>query len=71
MDMDIDHALEADGVVLRHGRGCGDAAVHAILHLHPAAAGYDREAALAEARAVLAGRPYVRRDEAVTLRRLA
>ncbi len=42
-----------------------------IMHLHPAAAGYDRAAALAEAQAFLVDRPYVRRDEAVTLRRLA
>ena len=39
-----------------------------ILHTVPTAATYPREAALAEARAFLADRPYVRRDEAVTLR---
>jgi GT2 family glycosyltransferase len=35
--------------------------------LRPAADGYPREAAAAEARAFLAGRPYVRRDEVRTL----
>ena len=35
--------------------------------LRPAADSYPREAATAEARAFLAGRPYVRRDEVRTL----
>ena len=40
-----------------------------ILHTVPSAAGYGREEAVAEARAFLAGRPYVTRDEAArTLR---
>jgi GT2 family glycosyltransferase len=39
-----------------------------IHHATPVADGYARDEAIAEARAFLAGRPYVRRDEARTLR---
>ncbi|HEV2815209.1 MAG TPA: hypothetical protein VGW10_18280 [Solirubrobacteraceae bacterium] len=39
-----------------------------ILHAVPAANAYGRDAAIAEARAFLDGRPYVTRDEARTLR---
>jgi hypothetical protein len=40
-----------------------------VRHLHPVASGYGRDAAMAEAEAFLAGRPFVARDEAaVTLR---
>jgi GT2 family glycosyltransferase len=38
-----------------------------IRHLMPVAAGYRRDAAIAEAQAFLAGRPYVRREQATTL----
>jgi GT2 family glycosyltransferase len=42
-----------------------------ILHLQPSGSGYDRASTLAESRAFLADRPYVRRDEVATLRKLA
>ena len=39
-----------------------------VRHLQPVAASYGREAAVAEAETFLAGRPYVRREDAVTVR---
>jgi hypothetical protein len=52
----------------QHGWRIGVVDATPILHLHPAAATYPREEAVAEAQAFLDGRPYVRRDEIRTLR---
>ena len=51
-----------------HGWPIGVVDATPILHAVPAAAAYGRDDAVAEARAFLDGRPYVRRDEARTLR---
>jgi len=69
MGWGLDNAWGA--IARAHGWPIGIVDATPILHLDPAAGGYDRTAALQEARAFLDGRPYVRRDEAVTVRRLA
>jgi hypothetical protein len=56
-------------VARQHGWRIGVVDATPILHVNPAAEGYPREAAIAEAGAFLDGRPYVRRDEVRTLRR--
>ena len=59
--------LDAHWAALARERGwrCGVIDAVAIAHrAAPAAAAYSREAAVAEARAFLAGRPYVRAEEA-------
>jgi GT2 family glycosyltransferase len=56
-------------VAREHGWRMGVVDATPVLHTIPQAAAYPREEAVAEARAFLAGRPYVTRDEAaVTLR---
>jgi hypothetical protein len=56
-------------VAREHGWRMGVVDATPVLHTIPQAASYPREEAVAEARAFLAGRPYVTRDEAaVTLR---
>jgi GT2 family glycosyltransferase len=52
----------------RHGWRIGVVDATPILHLNPAAEHYPRAAAIAEARAFLDGRPYVRRQEVRTVR---
>jgi GT2 family glycosyltransferase len=54
-----------------HGWPAGIVDATPILHTTPVGGGYDRTAAVAEAQAFLAGRPYVRRAEARWSRRLA
>jgi hypothetical protein len=55
-------------VAREHGWRIGVVDATPVGHtLRPAADAYPREAAAAEARAFLAGRPYVRRDEVRTL----
>ena len=51
-------------VAAEHGWPLGVVDATPIRHTRPVAGGYDRAAAVAEARAFLAERPYVRRDEA-------
>jgi GT2 family glycosyltransferase len=53
----------------QHGWRIGVVDATPILHLHPSAGGYSRDAAIAEATAFLDGRPYVRRDDIRTLRK--
>ncbi len=56
-------------VAREHGWRMGVVDATPVLHTIPQAASYPREEAVAEARAFLAGRPYVTRDEAaITLR---
>jgi Glycosyl transferase family 2 len=52
----------------QHGWRIGVVDATPILHLVPAAESYPRDGAIAEARAFLAGRPYVRRTDIRTLR---
>ncbi|MCW3015040.1 MAG: glycosyltransferase [Solirubrobacterales bacterium] len=62
--------LDAHWAALARGNGWPIGVVDAVPIGHtvaPAGAGYSREAALAEARAFLAHRPYLRRDEVRTL----
>jgi hypothetical protein len=54
-----------------HGWPVGIVDATPILHTTPVGGGYDRAAAVAEAQAFLAGRPYVTRAEARWSRRLA
>jgi hypothetical protein len=56
-------------VAAQHGWRIGVVDATPIMHLHPAAGGYSRDAAIAEAAAFLDGRPYVPRDEIRTLRK--
>lgn len=51
-------------VAAEHGWRVGVVDATPVLHLAPVAEGYDREGAAGEARAFLAGRPYVTRDQA-------
>jgi GT2 family glycosyltransferase len=53
----------------QHGWRIGVVDATPIMHLHPSAGGYSREAAIAEAAQFLDGRLYVRRDEIRTLRK--
>jgi len=53
----------------QHGWPIGVVDATPILHLNPAAEGYPRVEAEAEAQEFLAGRPYVRRAEVRTVRR--
>jgi hypothetical protein len=54
-----------------HGWRAGIVDATPILHTTPVGGGYDRAAAVAEARAFLAGRPYVTRAQARWSRRIA
>jgi hypothetical protein len=54
-----------------HGWRAGVVDATPVLHTQPAAGGYGREAAVAQARAFLATRPYVTRTEAAWSRRVA
>jgi len=69
MGWGLDNAWSATAQA--HGWPLGVVDATPILHLSPAASGYARTPALEEARTYLRGRPYVRRDEVLTLRRLA
>jgi hypothetical protein len=58
-------------VAQEHGWRTGIVDATPILHTTPVGGGYDRAAALAEARAFLAARPYVTREQARWTRRIA
>ena len=58
-------------IAQEHGWRTGIVDATPILHTAPVGGGYDRAAAVAEARAFLAGRPYVTRDQARWTRRIA
>jgi GT2 family glycosyltransferase len=72
-DLQMGWGLDAHwgAVAQQHGWRCGIVDATPVLHTTPAAAAYDRTATIAEARAFLAGRPYVTRDEARWSRRVA
>jgi len=57
-------------LALEHGWRVGIVDATPILHTNPVGGGYEREAAVAEARCFLAERPYVTRAEAAWSRRL-
>ncbi len=69
-DLRMGWGLDAHWSAVARERGWPIGIVDAtpILHANPAAGAYGHDEAIAEARAFLAGRPYVRRDEARTLR---
>ena len=65
-DLQMGWGLDAHwgAVAQEHGWPVGIVDATPVRHLHPVAAGYPREQAVAEARAFLSERPYLRRDEA-------
>jgi GT2 family glycosyltransferase len=69
-DLRMGWGLDAHWAAVARERGWAIGVVDAVPvghTLRPAAGGYPREAAIAEGRAFLAGRPYLRRDEVRTL----
>jgi GT2 family glycosyltransferase len=69
-DLRMGWGLDAHWAAVARERGWAIGVVDAVPvghTLRPAAEGYPREAAIAEGRAFLAGRPYLRRDEVRTL----
>jgi hypothetical protein len=69
-ELQMGWGLDAHWAAIARRNGWNIGIVDAVPIAHtvaPAGAGYSRDAAMAEARAFLAHRPYVRRDEVRTL----